>query len=128
MGLRSLSPRDPHYKPQYYGDLRARDAAYHQGSVWAWLIGAYIDAWMKLNPGRPSEARTFLKAFVEHLEDACVGSISEIFDGDAPHTPRGCIAQAWSVAEVLRCWAKTSPNISPNTWPHVGNDTISPST
>jgi predicted glycogen debranching enzyme len=110
MGLRSLSPRDPNYKPQYYGDRRARDAAYHQGSVWAWLIGAYIDAWMKLNPDRPSEAGTFLQGFVEHLEDACVGSISEIFDGDPPHTPRGCIAQAWSVAEVLRCWTKTSPN------------------
>ena len=112
MGLRSISPRDPNYKPRYYGDLRARDAAYHQGSVWAWLIGAYVDAWMKLNPDRPSEARTFLEGFVEHLQDACVGSISEIFDGDPPHTPRGCIAQAWSVAEVLRCWAKTSPTKS----------------
>jgi glycogen debranching enzyme len=108
VGLRSLSPRDPNYKPQYYGDLRDRDAAYHQGSVWAWLIGPYIDAWIKLNPDRLSEARKFLEGFVTHVDDACVGSISEISDGDPPHTPRGCIAQAWSVAEVLRCWAKTS--------------------
>lgn len=108
VGLRSLSPRDPNYKSRYDGDLRARDAAYHQGSVWAWLIGPYIDAWMKVHPERPAEARTFLEGFVEHLDRACIGSISEIFDGDAPHTPRGCIAQAWSVAEVLRCWAKTT--------------------
>jgi predicted glycogen debranching enzyme len=108
VGLRSLSPRDPNYKPRYYGDLRARDAAYHQGSVWAWLMGPYIDAWIKLNPDRRFDARKFLEGFVGHLEDACVGSISEISDGDPPHTPRGCIAQAWSVAEVLRCWAKTA--------------------
>jgi predicted glycogen debranching enzyme len=107
VGLRSLSPRDPNYRSQYYGDLRSRDAAYHQGSVWAWLIGGYVDAWIKAHPARPSEARKFLQGFVSHLDEACVGSISEIFDGDAPHTPRGCIAQAWSVAEVLRCWAKT---------------------
>ena len=106
-GLRSLSPKDPNYKSRYDGDLRARDAAYHQGSVWAWLIGPYIDAWMKLHPGQVAEARRFLEGFETHLKEACVGSISEIFDGDAPHTPRGCIAQAWSVAEVLRCWAKT---------------------
>ncbi|HEY7333521.1 MAG TPA: amylo-alpha-1,6-glucosidase [Bryobacteraceae bacterium] len=107
VGLRSLSPRDPNYKSQYYGDLRSRDAAYHQGSVWAWLIGGYVDTWIKAHPERPSEARKFLQGFVSHLDEACVGSISEIFDGDAPHTPRGCIAEAWSVAEVLRCWAKT---------------------
>ena len=108
VGLRSLSPRDPNYKSRYDGDLRARDAAYHQGSVWAWLIGPYIDAWMKVYPERPADARTFLEGFVQHLDQACIGSISEIFDGDPPHTPRGCIAQAWSVAEVLRCWVKTT--------------------
>ena len=108
VGLRSLSPRDPNYKSRYDGDLRARDAAYHQGSVWAWLIGPYIDAWMKVHPERPADARKFLEGFVDHLDHACIGSISEIFDGDPPHTPRGCIAQAWSVAEVLRCWAKTT--------------------
>ena len=107
VGLRSLSPDDPEYKPRYDGDLRSRDAAYHQGSVWGWLIGPYIDAWLKVNPNRPEEARKFLQGFVPHLSEACVGSISEIFDAEAPHTPRACIAQAWSVAEVLRCWVKT---------------------
>jgi predicted glycogen debranching enzyme len=109
VGLRSLAPGDPEYKPKYYGDLRSRDAAYHQGTVWAWLIGPYVDAWLKLNPQDPTLARTFLEGFAPHLNEACIGSISEIFDADEPHTPRGCIAQAWSVAEVLRCWAKTAP-------------------
>jgi predicted glycogen debranching enzyme len=108
VGLRTLSPHDPNYKPRYDGDLRSRDAAYHQGSVWAWLIGPYIDTWMKVHPGEPQGARVFLNGFVAHLDEACIGSISEIFDGDTPHSPRGCIAQAWSVAEVLRCWAKTA--------------------
>jgi predicted glycogen debranching enzyme len=108
LGLRSLSPRDANYKAYYDGDLRVRDAAYHQGSVWAWLIGPYVDAWLKLNPDHPGEARKFLSAFRQHLDEACIGSISEIFDGDPPHTPRGCVAQAWSVAEVLRAWAKTA--------------------
>jgi predicted glycogen debranching enzyme len=108
VGLRSLSPSDPEYKSRYDGDLRSRDAAYHQGSVWGWLIGPYIDAWLKLNPGRNSEARQFLGGFTPHLAQACIGSISEIFDGEEPHIPRACIAQAWSVAEVLRSWANTS--------------------
>ena len=107
-GLRSLAPGDPDYKPKYYGDLRARDAAYHQGTVWAWLIGPYIDAWLKVNPGDPRRARPFLQAFLQHLDQACIGTISEIFDAEPPFTARGCIAQAWSVAEVLRCWAKTA--------------------
>jgi predicted glycogen debranching enzyme len=107
VGLRSLSPKDPNYKPQYHGDLRSRDAAYHQGSVWGWLIGPYIDAWLKLHPEKTSEAAQLLDGFVPHLKEACVGSISEIFDAEVPHIPRGCIAQAWSVAEVLRCWSKT---------------------
>lgn len=108
VGLRSLAPGEPEYKPRYYGDLRARDAAYHQGTVWAWLIGPYIDAWLKVNPGQHARARQFLQGFVPHLEEACIGSISEIFDAEEPYTPRGCIAQAWSVAEVLRGWAKTA--------------------
>jgi predicted glycogen debranching enzyme len=108
VGLRSLSPSDPEYKSRYDGDLRSRDAAYHQGSVWGWLIGPYIDAWLKLHPGQNSEARKFLSGFKPHLAEACVGSISEIFDGEEPHIPRACIAQAWSVAEVLRSWANTS--------------------
>ncbi|HMC88180.1 MAG TPA: amylo-alpha-1,6-glucosidase, partial [Gemmataceae bacterium] len=108
VGLRSLSPRHPDYKPKYYGDLRSRDAAYHQGTVWAWLIGPFIDAWLKVHPDNPSAARRFLEGFVDHLGEACIGSISEIFDAEEPFTPRGCVAQAWSVAEVLRSWVKTA--------------------
>jgi predicted glycogen debranching enzyme len=107
VGLRSLAPGHADYKPKYYGDLRSRDAAYHQGTVWAWLIGPYIDAWVKLHPGEGYKARKFLEGFVPHLDEACIGSISEIFDAEPPYTPRGCIAQAWSVAEALRCWVKT---------------------
>jgi predicted glycogen debranching enzyme len=106
VGLRSLAPGDPEYKERYDGDLRARDAAYHQGSVWAWLIGPYIDALAKVHPERCS--LELLQGFARHLDEACVGSIGEIFDAEEPHTPRGCIAQAWSVAEVLRCFAKLS--------------------
>jgi predicted glycogen debranching enzyme len=103
VGLRSLSPDHPDYEPKYDGDLRARDAAYHQGTVWAWLIGPFIDAWLKVYPDRREEARGFLQGFESGLGQACIGSISEVFDAEPPHTPRGCIAQAWSVAEVLRC-------------------------
>ncbi|HEY2380003.1 MAG TPA: amylo-alpha-1,6-glucosidase [Terriglobia bacterium] len=107
-GLRSLAPGSQNYKPQYYGDLRSRDAAYHQGTVWAWLIGPYIDAWLRVYPDDFDGARKFLSGFSAHLADACIGSISEVFDADEPFIPRGCVAQAWSVAEVLRCWLKTS--------------------
>ena len=105
--LRSLAREHQDYKARYFGDLRSRDAAYHQGTVWAWLIGPYIDAWIKVHPDDRAAARRFLTGFVEHLSQACIGSISEIFDAEEPYTPRGCMAQAWSVAEVLRCWAKT---------------------
>jgi predicted glycogen debranching enzyme len=108
VGLRSLAPGHADYKPTYYGDLRARDAAYHQGTVWAWLIGPFVDAWLKVHPDDCAGARRFLQGFDAHLSEACVGSISEIFDAEAPFTPRGCVAQAWSVAEALRCWVKTS--------------------
>ena len=106
VGLRSLSPDHKDYKPKYDGDLRVRDGAYHQGTVWAWLIGPFIDAWLKVHPGDFERAGKFLDGFERHLTDACIGSISEIFDAEPPYTPRGCIAQAWSVAEVLRCWIK----------------------
>jgi predicted glycogen debranching enzyme len=108
VGLRSLSRGHPDYKATYAGDLRARDAAYHQGTVWAWLIGPFIDAWLKVHPGETARAREFLARFPEHLSEGCVGSINEIFDAEPPFTPRGCIAQAWSVAEVLRCYARTA--------------------
>lgn len=106
VGLRSLAPFHPDYKATYDGDLRARDAAYHQGTVWAWLIGPFIDAWLRVYPDDKRGARRFLSGFEPHLNEACVGSVSEIFDAETPFTPRGCVAQAWSVAEVLRCWLK----------------------
>ncbi len=108
VGLRSLAPGHPSYKSHYFGDLRARDAAYHQGTVWAWLIGPFIDAWLALHPEDRAGARQFLQGFLPHLSEAGIGTISEIFDAEEPFTPRGCIAQAWSVAEVLRCWCKTA--------------------
>jgi predicted glycogen debranching enzyme len=110
VGLRSLSPRHPDYKAKYYGDLRARDAAYHQGTVWCWLIGPFIDAWSRVHPEDRGGARRFLAGFEEHLGEECLGSISEICDADSPFTPRGCVAQAWSVAEVLRSWVNTVKN------------------
>jgi predicted glycogen debranching enzyme len=109
VGLRSLAPDHPAYKPRYDGDLRARDAAYHQGTVWVWLIGPFVDAWLRAYPADHRGARRFLEGFLEHRGEGCIGSISEIFDAEEPFTPRGCIAQAWSVAEVLRSWAKTNP-------------------
>jgi predicted glycogen debranching enzyme len=108
VGLRSLAAGHPDYKAKYYGDLRSRDAAYHQGTVWGWLIGPFVDAWLKVYPEDRAGARRLLDGFDEHFSQACVGSISEIFDAEDPYIPRGCVAQAWSVAEVLRCLDKTA--------------------
>jgi predicted glycogen debranching enzyme len=108
VGLRSLAPGHPDYRPKYDGDLRARDAAYHQGTVWAWLVGPYVDAWLKVHPGDLAGARACLDGLAATLGEACIGTISEVFDAEAPFTPRGCVAQAWSVAEALRCWVKTA--------------------
>ena len=108
VGLRSLAPGHRDYKAQYYGDLRARDAAYHQGTVWGWLAGPFVDAWLKLYPDDKAGARrAALDGFAKHLDDAGIGTLSEIFDAEPPFTPRGCMAQAWSVAEVLRAWMAT---------------------
>ena len=109
-GLRSLSPADENYHPIYAGSPFERDSGYHQGTVWAWLIGGFIDAYRKIYPnGHKTETRVdeILKGFKKHLTEAGIGQISEIFDGDAPHKPRGCFAQAWSVAEVLRVLRST---------------------
>ncbi len=109
LGLRSLSPGDPRYCPRYTGGIAERDSAYHQGTVWTWLIGPFITAYVKVN-GRSPEARVqakqWLEGFGTHLSTAGLGQISEIVDADAPHQPRGCIAQAWSVAELLRAAAE----------------------
>ena len=105
MGLRTLSPDDKRFRERCGGSWESRDRAYHQGTVWAWLIGPFIEAYLKTEGAKPfavEQARSWLAAFGPHLDRAGLGFISEIFDGKAPHTPRGCIAQAWSVAEVLR--------------------------
>jgi predicted glycogen debranching enzyme len=107
VGLRSLAPGEPDYKSKYFGDLRARDMAYHQGTVWSWLIGPFVDASLKVDGDR-GKARALLDGFRDHLTEAGLGSISEIFDAEPPFLPRGCIAQAWSVGEVLRCLVKTA--------------------
>jgi len=100
-GLRTLSPDDPRYQSSYRGDQRARDAAYHMGVVWPWLLGPYLDAHLRLDGDRQA-ARRLVEPFSAHLLDAGLGTISEIFEPEAPHRPVGCIAQAWSVAEILR--------------------------
>ena len=97
-GLRTLGPRELGYQPRYEGDLRSRDRAYHQGTVWPWLIGPFIDAWTKVFP--QDDPRPLLAPLEAYLREN--GSVSEIFDAEPPHAPRGCVAQAWSVAEVLR--------------------------
>ena len=102
-GLRSLAPSDAQYQGHYGGDRLARDAAYHQGTVWSWLLGPFAIAHFRVYRDAAS-ARTFLAPLADHLSDVGLGSISEIFDGDAPFAPGGCIAQAWSVAETLRAW------------------------
>lgn len=104
-GLRSLSPDDPAYRGHYAGDQGRRDGAYHQGVVWAWLMGAYAEAHARVH-GDPDGGLRLLGPFAHHLRDAGLGTVSEIFEGDPPHPPRGCIAQAWSVAEILRVWRK----------------------
>ncbi|CAA7619680.1 amylo-alpha-1,6-glucosidase [Magnetospirillum sp. UT-4] len=108
VGLRSLAPGHPDYKPRYVGDQWGRDGAYHQGTVWAWLIGPFIDAWLRAYPDDAEGARAVLSAMLPELDRFAVGTLGEVFDADPPHTPRGCIAQAWSVAEWLRAWVRAA--------------------
>jgi predicted glycogen debranching enzyme len=106
MGLRTLDPDDPEYQPRYGGDARQRDGAYHQGTVWPWLMGSFVDAWLKTRPnssGTLEQARArFLAPLLSHLNTAGIGHVSEIADGDPPHAPRGCPFQAWSLGELIR--------------------------
>jgi glycogen debranching enzyme len=108
-GLRTLAPRDHRYTPRYCGDVRARDGAYHQGTVWPWLIGPFVTAYLRVH-GRSETTLAQAKAFVEpllaYLERDGVGQIPEVFDADPPHQPGGCIAQAWSIAELVRVVAE----------------------
>ncbi len=109
VGLRTLAPSHPDYKSTYDGDLLSRDAAYHQGTVWPWLLGPFVDVWCKVYPDKIELAQNFLKGLETHLNHNCIGSISEIFDAKEPYYGRGCFAQAWSVAEMLRVLIKVTP-------------------
>jgi predicted glycogen debranching enzyme len=126
-GLRTLSPSDPQYRGRYEGNSLSRDGAYHQGTVWPWLMGPYFTAYLKtfgVKAGRKF-AEVWLRDFQPHLEEACLGQVSEIFDGDAPHSPRGCMAQAWSVAALMEALALfKSTGLGPGTSPTVREGSI----
>lgn len=111
-GLRSLAPDETDYVGHYGGDPLQRDSAYHQGTVWSWLIGPFVSAHYRVY-GNAKIALSYLEPLCDHLRDHGLGTISEIFDGDPPHTPRGAVAQAWSVAEVLRVWRELTPKLKP---------------
>jgi len=110
-GLRSLSPKEQGYIGRYSGDVQQRDGAYHMGTVWTWLLGPFARAHYRVH-GDARLAQSFLDPLAQHLDSACLGTINEIFDGDAPHSARGCFAQAWSVAEILRTWIDLERKIS----------------
>ena len=103
VGLRSLAPSDARYAGAYLGGPRERDAVYHQGTVWSWLLGPFALAHYQVYRNS-AHAIALLAGLAAHTGEACLGTISEIFDADAPHAPRGCFAQAWSVSETLRAW------------------------
>jgi glycogen debranching enzyme len=110
-GLRSLSPKEPGYIGRYSGDGRQRDAAYHMGTVWTWLLGPFVRAHYRVH-GDARRAQSFLDPLAQQLNSDCLGTLSEIFDGDAPNSARGCFAQAWSVAEILGSWLYLERQIS----------------
>lgn len=119
-GLRSLAPGEPGYARHYRGGPRERDGAYHQGTVWAWLIGPFVDAHYRVYDDA-ALARTFIEPLILHLESACLGSVSEIFDAEPPFAARGCYAQAWSVAELLRAWLDLQTHETAQTTSRKGN-------
>ncbi|MBA3284228.1 MAG: glycogen debranching protein, partial [Nitrosopumilus sp.] len=107
-GLRTLAREHPSFKEVYLGSLYDRDLAYHQGTIWTWLLGPYVDAWIRVFPEKHEEIAYLLRDCLKHLDESCIGTVNEIFDSFAPHMHRGCVAQAWSVAELLRSLAKIS--------------------
>ena len=111
-GLRTLGPREPGYRGRYAGDLETRDQAYHQGTSWGWLLGPFVIAHFRVYQDA-GQARRFLEPLLGQLWTHCVGSLSEVFDGDEPHEPKACVAQAWSVAETLRAWQITQGDFLP---------------
>jgi glycogen debranching enzyme len=113
-GLRTLARGDTRYKGMYIGDRRSRDQAYHNGAVWPWLLGPYVTACRKAQSSNDYELKNrLIFLFTQQITQAGLGTISEIFDGDSPHTPRGCIAQAWSVAEPLRAYVEDIMRVRP---------------
>src|SRR5262249_22655288 len=116
MGLRSLSPHDLSYRPRYEGGPADRDSAYHQGTVWPWLIGPFVDAWLAVNGSDAASKNTararFLAPLCAGLDTSGLGHVCEIADGDAPHAARGCPFQAWSVGELIRALACTAPAVT----------------
>jgi predicted glycogen debranching enzyme len=123
-GMRTLAPTDAQYIGRFKGGPLERDGAYHQGTVWPWLLGPYIDAFLRLGGAR-TQARALLGPLVDTLRMAGLGSISEVFDGDEPHAPGGCPMQAWSVAELLRLWLATGADDLPATMPDVTRRDVS---
>jgi predicted glycogen debranching enzyme len=127
-GLRSLAPSDPQYRGRYTGGPAQRDGAYHQGTVWPWLLGPFVTAYVKVNEASDAarrQAAEWLEPLKEHLSDGGLGHISEILDGDAPQRPCGCVAQAWSVAEVLRAYVEDVKGIRPMPQPSAGKASVS---
>jgi glycogen debranching enzyme len=117
-GMRTLAPNDPRYRGVYVGDRRSRDQAYHNGTVWAWLLGPFTTAFLKAKGyadyGLEYALKTLIMPlFTQQITQAGLGTINEVFDGDPPHTPRGCIAQAWSVAEPLRAYVEDVLQVRP---------------
>jgi glycogen debranching enzyme len=110
-GLRTLGPQESGYVGRYRGDAGQRDAAYHMGTVWAWLLGPFARAHYRVH-GDARLAQSFLSPMAQQLAGVCLGTLAEVFDGDAPHSARGCFAQAWSVAEILRSWIYLERRIS----------------
>jgi glycogen debranching enzyme len=127
VGLRSLAPGDSDYKPKYFGDLRTRDAAYHQGTVWGWLVGPYVDAWLKVYPSDIDGARRAVQGFVPHLDDACIGSVSEILDAEQPFTPSARRGDANAanrlMAPALRPYSPGGPTHGEGFGPHSTRNT-----